>query len=171
MRIRTVSMAILLLVGVGVEAGGRAPSPPGEAAAAFDRLKTLVGEWESEGAKDKARLSYELVAGGTALMERETAEKRPMMVTLYHLDGDHLLLTHYCMAGNQPRMQARPFDAKTGELSFEFLDATNLASPSAGHMRSVAIRFVDRNHIDSTWRFYEGGKPTFTETARYTRVK
>jgi len=92
------------------------------------------------------------------------------MLTLYHRDGDRLVLTHYCMAGNQPRMQARPYDAAARELAFEFDGASNLASPSAGHMHSTKIRFVDARHIDTEWQFYENGAPTMVERARYTRV-
>src|SRR5262245_18094678 len=92
------------------------PSDGNGNTAAFDRLKTLVGEWEATGDAAPAHLTYELVAGGTALLEREREANRPTMLTLYHRDGDRLLLTHYCMAGNQPRMQARPFDAAAGEL-------------------------------------------------------
>jgi len=33
------------------------------------------------------------------------------MLTLYHRDGNRLVLTHYCREGNQPGMQAKPFDA------------------------------------------------------------
>jgi hypothetical protein len=146
-------------------------SPSGTADAGFERLKTLVGEWRTDLASGPAQLSYELVAGGTTLVERETATNRPTMITLYHRDGDRLLLTHFCMVGNQPRMQARPFDAATGELAFDFLDATNLAGPGAGHMHSTTIRFVDADHIDTVWQFYDKGQPSMTERARYARVR
>jgi hypothetical protein len=151
-------------------ANPKAESSP-DVAAAFARLKTLVGEWETDLKSGKAYLSYELVSGGTALLERETADGRPAMLTLYHLDGGRLMLTHYCMAGNQPRMQAKAFNPETGELNFQFLDATNLASPGDGHMHNAKIRFVDNNHVVSEWQFYEGGKPKFSETAQYTRVR
>jgi len=55
-------------------------------AEAFARLNKLVGEWEADTRMGKARLSYELIAGGTALVERETAEKMPAMLTVYHLN-------------------------------------------------------------------------------------
>jgi len=139
-------------------------------AAAFARLKTLVGEWEANTQMGKAHLSYELIAGGTALVEKETGEKMPAMLTVYHLDGDRLVLTHYCMAGNQPRMRARPFDAASGQLEFEFLDATNL-TPGGGHMHSAKIRFVDNDHLKTEWAFYEDGAQKFTEGAEYTRVR
>ena len=95
----------------------------------------------------------------------------PAMLTVYYMDGDRLLLTHYCMAGNQPRMQAKTFNPETGELEFQFLDATNLASPGAGHMHNVRIRVADRDHLSSAWDFYENGQLKHTETAEYTRVR
>lgn len=151
----------------------QAASPTSDAApgpAAYARLKTLVGEWEADTGMGKAHLSYELIAGGTSLVERESGEKMPAMLTVYYLDGDRLLLTHYCMAGNQPRMQARAFNPETGEVAFEFLDATNLAQ-GAGHMHNVKIRVADHDHLSSEWEFYENGQRKMAETAQYTRVK
>lgn len=171
MRKRTivVGLALLMSAGLGIRAAGRAQT---DAAAAFDRLKTLAGEWEADTTSmGKARLTYELAANGTALVERESFEKMPAMVTMYHLDGARLLLTHYCMAGNQPRMVARSYDRASGVLDFEFLDATNLASPGTGHMRSVTMRFVDDRHITSEWRYFENGKLRSMKNARYTRIR
>ena len=142
-----------------------------QAAEAFSRLKTLVGEWEANTSMGKAHLSYELIGGGTALVERESMDGHPAMMTVYHLDGDRLLLTHYCMAGNQPRMQARSFNAETGEIDFQFLDITNLAGPKAGYMHNAKMRIVDANHLTSEWQFFENGGPKMVESAEYTRVR
>jgi hypothetical protein len=146
-------------------------NPSSSADSAFARLKTLVGEWEGTTSSGKVHLSYELVSGGTALLERESSENMPSMVTLYYVDGGRLLLTHYCMIGNQPRMQAKALNPDTGEMDFQFLDATNLASPAAGHMHNAKIRIVDNNHLSSEWQFYENGKPKMSESAQYTRVQ
>jgi len=146
------------------------PKAAADGPAAYARLKTLAGEWEADTEQGKARLNLELIAGGTALVERESADKMPAMETVYHLDGSRLLLTHYCMAGNQPRMEAVSFNPDKRELQFRFLDATNLA-PGAGHMHDVLIRFVDNNHFETEWQFFENGKPKSTEKALYTRVR
>src|SRR5579884_3672692 len=148
-----------------------AASPSNGAEAAFDKLKTLAGEWEADTSMGKAHLKYETIAGGTALVDRESVADHPPMMTVYHLDGDRIVLTHYCMLGNQPRMQARGLNAETGELHFDFLDATNLTSPAAGHMHNATIRFVDADHIVTSWDFYENGKRKMTETAQFTRVR
>lgn len=163
MRVHTLLIANLLLAsGAGYAADGTA---------AFARLKTLVGEWQADTDMGKAKLSYELIAGGTSLVERESGEKMPAMLTVYHMDGNRLMLEHYCMAGNQPRMEARSFDPETGEVRFQFLDATNLANRDAGHMHNATIRVADNEHLTANWEFYEGGQRKSTESFQYTRVR
>ena len=79
------------------------------------------------------------------------------MITMFHLDGDRLLLTHYCGAGNQPRMKATASpDGKT--ITFDFVDATNLASPQIGHMHRVIFSFPDADHHTEEWIFLQDGK-------------
>jgi hypothetical protein len=160
---------LLLCLALAAQTGQAAADPQVDTSVAFERLKTLVGEWRSDHGTET--LSYELIAGGSALLERDTAPDRPAMLTLYHPDGNRLMLTHYCMAGNQPRMLAKSFDAGTDELAFEFLDATNLAGPGVGHMHTVKIRFVADGRIETEWQFYEHGQAAMTHRARYTRVR
>ncbi len=161
----------LLVTTMAAPVGHAASMGGDETAAAFDRLKSLVGEWKGDAASGGASLSYELIAGGSTLVERETGVGRPTMVTMYHRDGNRLLLTHYCMAGNQPRMQAQTYDRTKGEITFDFVDATNLANPDATHMHNVSIRFVDDNQIDTVWQLYQKGAATTAERVRYTRVR
>jgi len=79
------------------------------------------------------------------------------MISMINLDNDRLLMTHYCSAGNQPRMVATASpDGKT--ITFDFLDATNLSSPDAGHMHRVIFTFVDANHHTEDWLFIAQGK-------------
>ena len=169
MKRHLIIIATAVLAGAAAQAAG--PNTEASAGpAAYARLKTLVGKWDADTNMGKVHVSYELVAGGTSLVEKESGDKMPAMLTVYYLDGDRLLLTHYCMAGNQPRMQARAFNADTGEVDFEFLDATNLKA-GGGHMHSAKIRVGGNDHYSDTWEFYENGQPKMTETAQYTRVK
>jgi hypothetical protein len=151
-----------------MQAAGKTEQSAG--AEAYARLKTLAGEWEADSSMGKLHVSYEAIAGGTSLVERESSDKMPAMVTVYYLDGERLLLTHYCMAGNQPRMEAQGFDPATGEVQFRFLDATNL-KPGDGHMHNATMRLTDNEHFSSQWEFYQNGQLKRAETAQYTRVK
>jgi hypothetical protein len=81
------------------------------------------------------------------------------MISMFHIDNDRVLMTHYCAAGNQPRMQASMSpDGKT--ITFTFLDATNLAGPKAGHMEHLVITMPDVDHHSEDWTFVQDGKET-----------
>jgi hypothetical protein len=170
MKRHLILMASLVLASMTATAAGPKAEPM-SAAEAFSRLKTLAGDWEGDSQMGKVHLNIQLIAGGTSLVERETGEKMPEMMTVYYVDGDRLLLTHYCMAGNQPRMQARSFNPETGELEFQYLDATNLSSPGAGHMHNAKFRIADRDHLVTEWEFYENGKKKTSESTQYARVR
>jgi len=154
--------------GVGITQGSNEPS---KASLAFERLKTLVGSWEAKTNKGKVLTSFELISGGTAILERDNVAQEAEMITVYHLDADRLILTHYCMAGNQPRMQARPFDPKSNEIHFDFVGATNLTNPEAGHMYQVVLKFGATEELTAEWTWYENGKTGFTEPFLYHRVR
>jgi hypothetical protein len=114
-----------------------------------------------------------LVAGGTCLQEtfRFEGDDNHTMITMYHLDGDNLMLTHYCVANNQPRMRAENISADLKEIAFTFVDATNLPDPNAGHMYKAVFNFYDDGRFDSAWTFRKDGKDSFTESESYERVK
>lgn len=147
------------------------PSSP--AAAQLEALKALAGTWtgkagEGEKAFD-ATVEYRVTANGTAVMETLFAGTPHEMVTVYHLDGDELLLTHYCAAGNQPTMRAAPSsDPRT--LSFDFVRGTNM-KPGDMHMHSAKLVMVDDAHLESEWVSWKDGKPSDTAKFALTRKR
>jgi hypothetical protein len=152
-------------------AAAQAPAES-KAQASFDRLKTLVGEWEgTAGNSQQAAVSYRLVSSGSALEETLHVGKDETMITVYHLDGDRLMLTHYCAAGNQPRMVATPDPNNPNILAFKFLDATNMPSPDAGHMRNLTVTLADKDHFTQQWGWREKGKEDKWELFKLTRKK
>src|SRR5690349_20515344 len=72
--------------------------------AAFNRLASLKGEWIGEAFGVKTTLIYTLTANGSTLMEQCRPAYEHEMITMFTIDGDHLLATHYCSAKNQPQM-------------------------------------------------------------------
>jgi hypothetical protein len=142
------------------------------ATAAFERLKSLVGNWEGETPMGKVRERYELASDGHVLLEHTAVEGlHEDMITTYYVDGDKLLLTHYCSLGNQPQMQAKNGDLATGSIAFGFIGAGNLASGQDRHMHSADFKLVDNDHYASNWTLFENGKPSTKVSAQYTRVK
>jgi hypothetical protein len=78
------------------------------------------------------------------------------MVSMFAIDGNRLLMTHYCGAGNQPRMIGT-FSPDGKTLTFDFLDATNLASSQAGHMQHAVFTFADADHYTEDWTWAKDG--------------
>ena len=152
--------------------GGMEPGKP--AKAAFERLKKLEGEWTGRSTKGwDGRLKIQLIAGGNALLELSEIGPHPgeTMATAIVPDGDRLLLTHYCIAGNHPRMVATPKSGDGGTFVFEFLDAGNLPSRDVGHMDKAVYQLVDDDHFTSRWTWYENGSEKWMEEVVYERKK
>jgi hypothetical protein len=128
-----------------------------DAKSTFDRLQTLNGTWEGKNSQgEPLKVSFRPTSGGTAILSEITG-KGEDMITMFHMDNSRVLMTHYCGAGNQPRMQASMSpDGKT--ITFTFVDATNLASPKAGHMAHLVITIPDSDHHTEEWTFVVDGK-------------
>jgi hypothetical protein len=108
----------------------------------FQALKSLVGHWSGVSlAARELSVTYSLHAKGSVLMEHWRLSETTDALTLYHMDGDVLMATHYCPLCNQPRLNLA-YD-RDGELGFEFVSATNLADLSHGHQHSFQIRLID----------------------------
>jgi hypothetical protein len=139
----------------GVEAAAAEPS--------FVHLQQLVGGWKCTTAETHVvDLAYRLVSAGSTLVETFTTASGKETLTIFHADGPHLLATHYCAQGNQPRLRLRQASGRT--FDFRFHDATNLAGPAASHLARLELELIDADHSRRTEIYVADGKE---ETARY----
>jgi len=124
----------------------------------FDQLHALQGNWSGTDSQGMpVSVTFRETSGGSALMSEIHAHGPESMVSMFHLDNDRLMMTHYCAMGNQPRMVASVSpDGKT--FKFTYLDATNLASPDAGHMQDAIFTLLDADHHTEEWIFNDHGK-------------
>jgi hypothetical protein len=137
----------------------------------FDRLKTLVGTWQAVAPQGGTLTNtIRLVSNGMALEETFQSKEADQMVTLYTPDGNRLAMTHYCAAGNQPRMETLAVTGDQNEFDFSFTGITNLTNPNSGHMRHLVIQFADQDHFTEQWTWRENGKDRIT-TIHFRRVK
>lgn len=133
----------------------------------FGTLKTLEGTWQGrmssipkvDGIEGSVTtVTLRVTSMGNVLMHEMTGEGRPDdPITMLYLDGQRLALTHYCDAGNRPRMVASMSeDGKSVE--FDFLD---VAGPTTyGYMRQARFTFIDADHHIEEWTFLRpGDKP------------
>ncbi len=136
----------------------------------FDRMTTLAGEWQGKMTtkpdagmgKDVEgmvmRVSLRTTSSGKAMMHEVTAGgMKDDPITMLYVDDGRLMLTHYCDAGNRPRMVAKSSaDGKTVE--FDFLDMTGPAAD--GHMERAVFTFIDADHHTEDWTYIlPGDKP------------
>ncbi len=163
-------LLVALLVAAPAFAGEGAHHAP-KLNPAFDQLKTLVGQWEAgDDGGAKMREEITLTAGGSVLMESMFPGTPHAMITMYSPDGKQLVATHYCAAGNQPRMRSKGFGADGKTAVFTFVDATNLASPKESHMHKVEVKLIDADHFDATWTS-KGEPESPPMTFHWSRVK
>ncbi len=155
---------VLLAVAAGVRAGdtdvGKGPAK--EQHPGLERLKKLAGTWvaaDKDGKPtDQVVSVIRVTAGGSAVHETLFPGQPQEMVSVYHLDGADLILTHFCMLGNQPRMKADP-KSPSNQIHFVFAGGTNLDPAKDMHMHEGTITFVDDDHIETCGVCWADGKP------------
>jgi hypothetical protein len=128
--------------------------------ASFDKMKTFAGEWEGTVTTVPAEAAIqgktaqvtirETSRGNAVLHEMRIAGIPDDPITMFYLDSDRLLLTHYCDAGNRPRMVGKAAsDGKT--LEFEFVDVSG--GTQKGHMHNTMLSLIDPDRHIEEWTY------------------
>jgi hypothetical protein len=153
---------------LALAAGGRGDDKPAKAAPAhpgLERLKKLAGTWveaDKDGKPtDKVVSVVKVTAGGSAVHETLFPGQPMEMLSVYHLDKDDLVMTHYCVLGNQPRMKADP-KSPANQIKWLFDGGTNLDPAKDAHMHAATVTFIDDDRIEIAGEAWEGGKPSPT---------
>jgi hypothetical protein len=152
--------AALGLVGIlNLKPAGAGEGAGVTAQAAFAKLKSIAGEWRNDdaGPGPDAHVVYRVTSNGSVVMETIMPGTDHEMITMYHLDRGELRLTHYCAAGNQPRMKLDKKASHANELRFVFDGGTNLDPAEDIHMHSAQIAFRSGGRIEAEWDAYQGG--------------
>jgi hypothetical protein len=184
-RIRFAMLVILMSITASAfaqsETKAAAPKsapPKSEGEKSFDLMKALAGSWEGkmtsvpkyaeiEGSPTKVTLR--VTSMGNALMHEMTTARRPDdPITMIYLDNDQLSLTHFCDAGNRPRMTGKiSADGKTAE--FQFVDVAG--SNQYGHMHGAVFTFIDADHHSEDWMYMQPGDKMVHAHVDLQRVK
>jgi hypothetical protein len=129
-------------------------------------LASLAGRWT--GVADDGqiiRVTYSLHANSSVLMENWQFRGTDAL-TLYHLDNETLMATHYCPLCNQPRLDLT--EVRGRRFSFSFVSATNLSSRDAEHQHAFEIELIDQTHFWRSETYIADGAVTI-EAITYSR--
>jgi hypothetical protein len=141
-----------------------------DAQKSFDKLKTLAGSWEGSFEGKPMQALLRVTSRGNAIVHEMKGEGPDNPITMFYLEGDRLLLTHYCDAGNRPRMASKVSpDGKTVE--FDLLDVANYSPAQHGHMEHAVFTFIDPDHHIEDWTFKMEGKPSMRAHLEMNRTK
>jgi hypothetical protein len=154
---RVARITVLLAVALSTAVRAGAAPPSGD----LDALKKLAGHWQGKakmgagGQEVPVVLTYEVTAGGSAVLERLFPGTPHEMISVYTMDGDKLAMTHYCAMGNHPKMVLKK--AGAAEMAFELAGTDGLRSAGEPHMHAMTIAFTDGGHIRETWVSFDKG--------------
>jgi hypothetical protein len=162
--LRTLLSLALLSLPVAAFAAAAPPVATPDAKASFESLKALEGAWEGQITTDPpvpeitgktTKIWLRVTSMGNVLMHEMKTDGRPDdPITMLYLDEGRLLLTHYCDAGNRPRMVGTALpDGKT--VDFEYLDVSG--PTKYGHMHHAAFTAIDADHHSEDWTFMLAG--------------
>jgi hypothetical protein len=132
---------------------------------AFAQLKTLKGTYNNKVSDTKhhmpdheSKVTYHLTGAGSALVETDFPGTGHEMVSVYHLDGDDLRLTHYCAAGNQPRLKLDRTKSTPTRFVFVFDGGSNMDPAKDMHIHGMTMTFEKDGAVKAAWEAFAAGK-------------
>jgi hypothetical protein len=155
-----VLLLALQLAAYGDDKTGKLPAPPTNSG--LEKMKKLAGTWlaaDKDGKPtDQVVSIIKVTAGGSAVHETLFPGQPHEMVSIYTVEGPDLVMTHYCVLGNQPRMKADP-KSPANQICFQFSGGSNLDPKKDKHMHAATLTIVDDSHIEIAGVGWEGGAP------------
>lgn len=147
----SVQVIFLVILGFGNDSASQA----------FELLKSHAGQWQgtagAEGQEgEPAEIVLKVTAAGSAVVETLFPGTEHEMVSVYHLEQGELVMTHYCAAGNQPKMKL--VKAENGVLAFDYLSGAGIDTAKDMHMHSAKIDLSQEGKISSSWTGWADGQ-------------
>jgi len=134
-------------------------------ASALELFKSLSGDWTSAAAGHEhgsapagagSTRSFRTKANGSAVVETIGAGTKNEMETILHMDGDKLLLTHYCALQNAPVLKFVKSN-KPGEIKFVFQGGTNFDPKVDAHFHEGTFQVKDKDTIEQSTTVFTNG--------------
>jgi len=173
---RKLTILIILVAAAAVVSAQEMPMPMPKTAAAqsdaqkaFEKLKTLAGSWQGSVMGMSVQATIRVTSRGNAILHEVTSSGMPdNPITMIYVDGDRLLLTHYCDSGNRPRMEGK-ISPDGNSVEFTLFDITG--NTEKGFMNRIVFTIVDANHHNEESTFMLPGNKSFRAGGVLQRTK
>ena len=157
-------ICLLVAIGVGTSVAQTTSPPakpvPSDSQKAFEKMKSLNGSWQGTVMGMSVTVTIRLASSGTAILWEATGDgKRPPNheITMFYMDGDRLLATHYCDSGNRSRME-RKVSPDGNTIEFNTLDVAG--GTQRGFTKRMAFSIIDAHrHAAELTYIMPDGKP------------
>lgn len=148
------------------------PVTSAKAAPSLDAIKKLAGDWyevDKDGkTTDKLVSQIRVTAGGSAVREILFPNTEMEMVSIYTQDGGDLLMTHYCVIGNAPKLKAEA-GSTPDAIVFKAIGGVNLEKDT--FMGKATLKILDADHISIAGEKCEAGKCSECGSMKLARKK
>ncbi len=136
----------------------------------FGKLQSMEGTWDAtaeqvagepmpgEEQQWVGQHEFRVSAAGTVVMETMGPGTDHEMINMYHMDGEDLVLTHYCAGGNQPTMKLDREMLAAGKTHFAFTGGTNLDAEADHHIHSTMLSWQEDGSLVEAWSAWGGGE-------------
>lgn len=163
MRKLIVSFVITLAAATAAFSEETSPTaaPLSDAQKAFDQLKSaLVGPWHGSVMGIPIDFTIRAVSNDTTILQEGVTTKGPTPnheITLFYVEGDRLLATHYCDANNRVNLEGK-MSADKKSVEFSFIDVRG--STKGGYVKRLNISLTDADkHVEQFTFIRPDGKP------------
>ncbi len=168
--------AIAVLALPALSAGGSdATSTSHDAHSAFEALKAMEGTWVGTVQTNRSdepretKITFKVSAGGHSVIQTFAPGSPMEMFSVYHMDGDELLMTHYCAIGNAPKMKFAASD-EAGVVAFDFNGGTNMDPAKDAHAHEGTMRLLSPDRYESRSVGFADGEPSLVQNFKMERI-
>jgi len=160
---RAISLGSALIAAAALAALTLPPAHPAgiTGGEAYQQMTKFAGEWKGTmQTADGSPVSviYKVTSAGKAIMETLGPGSQHEMVSMYHMDGPALVMTHYCSAGNQPHLRLNESKSSPTEFVFDFVGGTNLDAAKDSHIHGLVLKINSDDQMEAEWTSYKDGK-------------
>lgn len=146
--------------------------------AGLTALKALAGDWAGPTYKHKDErvwaqeensvVTYRLTGGGSAVVETMFPGTPSEMTTVYHDDSaGKLVMTHYCNARNQPKMELVSFE--NNQLAFELAADADIDAEHEHHAHALTLTLGADGSLQHDWTNHHMGAPSDLRNIKLVR--